>query len=113
MSEKSIPKITRENWLKRIKGIVLDNDNEVQIIPNDNECEIAEFVPLNVDKDYEILNIPPHTIRRKDNHKEVRSTLITHCCSCSTQLVISLNGKLYLENEIRKYYDNLRNGIYD
>ena len=105
MSEKSNKKH------ERIDGFV--RNNEFQIIPIDNECEIVEFVPLNVDKDYEILNIPPHTIRRKDNHKEIRATLITHCCSNSTHLVIALNGKLYLEDEIRKFYDNLRNRLYD
>ena len=104
MSEKSIPKITRENWLKRIKGIVLDNDNEVQIIPNYNECEIAEFVPLNVDKDFEILTISPHIIRRKDNHREIKPNLYT---MHSSEQVIVLNGKLYLENEIEKFYDKI------
>ena len=106
MSEKSIPKITRENWLKRIKGIVLDNDNEVQIIPNDNECEIAEFVPLNVDKDFEILTISPHIIRRKDNHREIKPNLYTMHTS---EQVIVLNGKLYLYCEIanKQFYGNI------
>ena len=102
MSEKS-----NEN----IMGFV--RNNQFQIIPIDNECEIAEFVPLNVDKDYEILTVPPHTIRRKDNHKEIRATLCTHCCSNSTHLVIALNGKLYLEDEIRKFYNNRYNRLYD
>ena len=102
MSEKS-----NEN----IMGFV--RNNQFQIIPIDNEFEIAEFVPLNVDKDYEILTVPPHTIRRKDNHKEIRATLCTHCCSNSTHLVIALNGKLYLEDEIRKFYNNRYNRLYD
>ena len=105
MSEKSNKKP------ERIDGFV--RNNEFQIIPIDNECEIVEFVPLNVDKDYEILTVPPHTIRRKDNHKEIRATLCTHCCSNSTHLVIALNGKLYLEDEIRNFYNNRYNRLYD
>ena len=105
MSEKSNKKP------ERFDGFV--RNNEFQIIPIDNEFEIAEFVPLNVDKDYEILTVPPHTIRRKDNHKEIRATLCTHCCSNTTHLVIALNGKLYLEDEIIKFYNNLYNRVYD
>ena len=32
---------------------------------------IVEFVPLNNFEDYEILNIYPYSIRRKDNYREV------------------------------------------
>ena len=86
---------------ERIDGFV--RNNEFQIIPIDNECEIVEFVPLNVDKDYEILNIPPYTIRRKDNHKEIRTTLYA-TSSGLRRYVIVLNGKFYLEDEIRRFY---------
>ena len=105
MSEKSNTKFHHDKWLKRINGIVLDKDNEVRIILNDNECEIAEFVPLNIDKDYEILTIPPHTIRRKDNHRELKPNLRTLDAG---EYVIVLNGKLYLVCEIasKQFYDN-------
>ena len=34
---------------------------------------IVEFVPLNNFEDYEILNTYPYSIRRKDNHREVKT----------------------------------------
>ena len=104
MSEKSNKKP------ERFDGFV--RNNEFQIIPIDNECEIAEFVPLNVDKDYEILTVPPHTIRRKDNHRVIRATLYA-MNSGPHRFVIVLNGKLYLEDEIRKFYNNRYNRLYD
>ena len=104
MSEKSNKNI------ENIMGFV--RNNQFQIIPIDNECEIAEFVPLNVDKDYEILNIHPFTIRRKDNHRVIRATLYA-MNSGPQRYVIVLNGKLYLEDEIRKFYNNRYNRLYD
>lgn len=98
MSEKSNKKP------ERFDGFV--RNNEFQIIPIDNEFEIAEFVPLNVDKDYEILTIPPHIIRRKDNHREIKPNLYTMDRS---EQVIVLNEKLYLYCEIanKQFYGNI------
>ena len=104
MSEKSNKNI------ENIMGFV--RNNQFQIIPIDNECEIAEFVPLNVDNDYEILTVPPHTIRRKDNHRVIRATLYA-MNSGPHRFVIVLNGKLYLEDEIRKFYEKLHDKFYD
>ena len=66
----------------------------------------TEFVPLNVDKDYEILTIPPHIIRRKDNHREIKPNLYTMDRS---EQVIVLNEKLYLYCEIanKQFYGNI------
>ena len=98
MSEKSNKKP------ERFDGFV--RNNEFQITPIDNEREIAEFVTLNVDKDYEILTIPPHIIRRKDNHREIKPNLYTMDRS---EQVIVLNEKLYLYCEIanKQFYGNI------
>ena len=43
-----------------------------------NQEQVIEFVPLEDFPDYEILNVYPFTIRRKDNHFEVKDVLQTN-----------------------------------
>ena len=77
-----------------------DSINDELIPINDElilEGEIAEFVPLEVDNDYEILSVVPHTIRRKDNHKEVR---FNYDFRYNGSPMIILNGKIFSYNKI-------------
>ena len=55
-----------------------------------------EFVPLLNHNDYEILNIYPFTIRRKDNHYEVKDSLHKSTCYYTN----ALNGKNYYKHRL-------------
>ena len=74
-----------------------------ELMVKDDEGKIAEFVPLEVDNNFEILSVGPHTIRRKDNHKEVRCNDYFRYMGRS---MIILNGKLY------PYIDMIDNQFY-
>ena len=56
-----------------------------------SETQVVEFVPLlNHEEDYEILNVYPFTIRRKDNHYIVKEGLIG-----AGYISVNLNRKKY------------------
>ena len=93
---------TESQRFNRINPEPTDSINDELIPINDGlilEGEIAEFVPLEVDNDYEILSVVPHTIRRKDNHKEVR---FNYDFSYHGSPMIILNGKIYSYDKIMK-----------
>ena len=75
-----------------------------ELILKDDEGEIAEFVSLEVDNNFEILTVGSHTIRSKENHKEIR---FNHDLKYKCQPMIVLNGKIYpyiqiIENQFNK-----------
>ena len=53
---------------------------------------IVEFVPLNNFEDYEILNIYPYSIRRKDNHYKVKTF------NNNGYIALVLNGKIHYKH---------------
>ena len=87
------------NYSTEIQPINTEPTNFINgaLMVKDDEGKIAEFVPLEVDNNFEILSVGPHTIRRKDNHKEVRCN---YDFSYMGQYMIILNGKLYPHMEI-------------
>ena len=61
----------------------------------DATTEAVEFVPLLDHDDYEILNVYPFTIRRKDNHYEVKGSEWSH-----GYIRVHMNGKPYLKHRL-------------
>ena len=61
-----------------------------------SETQVVEFVPLlNHEEDYEILNVYPYTIRRKDNHYVVKESFYTN-----GYVRVILNRKQYLKHRL-------------
>ena len=69
-----------------------------ELILKDNEGEIAEFVQLEVENNHEILTVCLHTIRCKDNHKEI--SIYNYDLRYKAQYMIVLNGKIYSRDHI-------------
>ena len=68
--------------------------------------EKAEFVTLVDHEDYEMLTTYPHTIRRKDTHRECSETM-----NNDGYLIVTLNGKIYLKHRLiaQQFIDNSNN----
>ena len=80
------------------------------LILEDEDGAIAEFVLLEVDNTFAILTVTPPTIRRKDNHKEIRvSDLLKYERHFIMHVV--LNEKMYLKDQIinKQFYKNSLN----
>ena len=64
----------------------------------ENVCEnVVEFIPLiKFEDDYEILNEPPFTIRRKRDHYEIKDTINNK----NGYIQVALNGKTYYKHRL-------------
>ena len=68
-----------------------------ELILKDIEGKIAEFVPFEVDNNYEILTVCSYTIRRKDNHEKI---IYNYDLRYKAHYMTVLNGKIYLRDQI-------------
>ena len=69
----------------------IDSEEEEQTV----ETQPVEFVDLLNHSDYEILNLYPFTIRRKDNHYEIKEST-----NSNGYIIVALNSKPYKKHRL-------------